>query len=161
MDPLPERRYAKALEIVKDLKVINRSAGSRVFRTNAAASSMDLRRTAVATGGGATASRTSAPTSPRRTIGAAPAGLAAASATSTFTKPRQLPVAPIKPVSPKEKSAIIPLIIMLVLAIIILASSLYLFSKLQQIRKDREGKLAPDPSMEPYIPVAKPKPKAR
>jgi serine/threonine protein kinase len=161
MDPLPERRYAKALEIVKDLKVINRSAGSRVFRTNAAASSMDLRRTAVTTSGGATASRTSAPISPRRTTGAAPAGIAAASATSTFTKPRQLPVAPIKPVSPKEKSAIIPLIIMLVLAIIILASSLYLFSKLQQIRKDREGKSAPDPSMEPYIPVAKPKPKAR
>ncbi|MCX6868218.1 MAG: serine/threonine-protein kinase [Verrucomicrobia bacterium] len=182
-DPLPERRYAKALEIVKDLRAINSSAGSRVFRTNSAASSMDLRRTAVAMSGAATAPRTnapakprrttgaapgastapqtSAPAKPRRTTGAAPGGMAAAPATSTLAKHRQLPIAPIKPVSPKEKSAIIPLIIMLVLAIIILASSLYFFSKIQKIRQDREEKSAPDHSREPYIPVAKPKPKAR
>ena len=95
-NPLPDLRYASAAEIVKDLKAINSSAGSRVFRTNTGASTAQTsapanpRRAIGAAPIGTTPSpQTSAPANPRRAIGAAPIGATPSPQTSAPANPRR------------------------------------------------------------------------
>ena len=67
----------------------------------------------------------------------------------------------IKPVSPRKKPSIVPTIIMFVLAIIILASAFFFFSKLRIMHQSMEEIPAPERPLAPPEPVANPEPAAR